>query len=201
MGHQSHKARKAEIRYFLARSLRKIIQCVNQIDPLASHYLFEHDWHLFPSFQTRSARSAPGQTVKGTKLCGPSRAMSRCRIRCPASPLLFFLVLYRSTTLSCSIILRSHLRNSFLATTKPHLHRRKNPCFQSYHASRSAKMPSSKGEPTDPELRERVKEEVKAEEKGMFLMSPSCSCFRFFIIYFCSGIIICLSPLASILTC
>lgn len=27
-------------------------------------------------------------------------------------------------------------------------------------------MPSSKGEPTDPELREKVKEEVKAEEKG-----------------------------------
>ncbi|KAK5115977.1 hypothetical protein LTR62_000433 [Meristemomyces frigidus] len=27
-------------------------------------------------------------------------------------------------------------------------------------------MPSSKGEPTDPELREQVKEEVKAEEKG-----------------------------------
>ena len=28
------------------------------------------------------------------------------------------------------------------------------------------KMPSSKGNPTDPELREEVKEEVKAEEKG-----------------------------------
>jgi len=27
-------------------------------------------------------------------------------------------------------------------------------------------MPSSKGEPTDPELREKVKEEVKNEEKG-----------------------------------
>ena len=27
-------------------------------------------------------------------------------------------------------------------------------------------MPSSKGEPTDPELREKVKEEVKGEEKG-----------------------------------
>ncbi|KAK3114073.1 hypothetical protein LTR53_007967 [Teratosphaeriaceae sp. CCFEE 6253] len=27
-------------------------------------------------------------------------------------------------------------------------------------------MPSSKGEPTDPELRERIKEEVKAESKG-----------------------------------
>lgn len=27
-------------------------------------------------------------------------------------------------------------------------------------------MPSSKGTPTDPELREEVKEEVKAEEKG-----------------------------------
>jgi hypothetical protein len=28
-------------------------------------------------------------------------------------------------------------------------------------------MPSSKGTPTDPELREKIKEEVKAEEKGM----------------------------------
>ena len=28
-------------------------------------------------------------------------------------------------------------------------------------------MPSSKGEPTDPELREKIKEEVKAEEKGI----------------------------------
>ena len=27
-------------------------------------------------------------------------------------------------------------------------------------------MPSSKGEPTDPELREKIKEEVKNEEKG-----------------------------------
>lgn len=27
-------------------------------------------------------------------------------------------------------------------------------------------MPSTKGEPTDPELREKIKEEVKAEEKG-----------------------------------
>jgi hypothetical protein len=27
-------------------------------------------------------------------------------------------------------------------------------------------MPSSKGNPTDPELRKEVKEEVKAEEKG-----------------------------------
>ncbi|KAK1056115.1 hypothetical protein LTR74_015147 [Friedmanniomyces endolithicus] len=27
-------------------------------------------------------------------------------------------------------------------------------------------MPSSKGEPTDPELREKVKEEVKGESKG-----------------------------------
>jgi len=29
-------------------------------------------------------------------------------------------------------------------------------------------MPSSKGEPTDPELREEVKNEVKAEEKGRY---------------------------------
>jgi hypothetical protein len=27
-------------------------------------------------------------------------------------------------------------------------------------------MPSSKGNPTDPELREKIKEEVKNEEKG-----------------------------------
>jgi hypothetical protein len=27
-------------------------------------------------------------------------------------------------------------------------------------------MPSSKGKPTDPELREKIKEEVKNEEKG-----------------------------------
>jgi len=32
-------------------------------------------------------------------------------------------------------------------------------------------MPSSKGEPTDPELREKIKEEVKAESKGKFTMS------------------------------
>lgn len=30
-------------------------------------------------------------------------------------------------------------------------------------------MPSSKGEPTDPELREKIKEEVKNEEKGKFV--------------------------------
>lgn len=29
-------------------------------------------------------------------------------------------------------------------------------------------MPSSKGKPTDPELREKIKEEVQAEEKGLF---------------------------------
>jgi len=34
-----------------------------------------------------------------------------------------------------------------------------------------SKMGSSKGEPTDPELRERIKEEVKAMEKGMFSLS------------------------------
>lgn len=34
------------------------------------------------------------------------------------------------------------------------------------------KMPSSKGEPTDPELREKVKEEVKAEEKGKVSIYP-----------------------------
>ncbi|KAK0279838.1 hypothetical protein LTR91_007815 [Friedmanniomyces endolithicus] len=33
-------------------------------------------------------------------------------------------------------------------------------------------MPSSKGEPTDPELREKVKEEVKGESKGN-IPSPS----------------------------
>ena len=30
------------------------------------------------------------------------------------------------------------------------------------------RMGSSKGEPTDPELREKIKEEVKAEEKGVY---------------------------------
>ena len=30
----------------------------------------------------------------------------------------------------------------------------------------SLRMPSSKGEPTDPQLREKIKEEVKGEEKG-----------------------------------
>ncbi|KAK6443481.1 hypothetical protein LTR95_000308 [Oleoguttula sp. CCFEE 5521] len=34
-------------------------------------------------------------------------------------------------------------------------------------------MPSSKGEPTDPELREKIKEEVKAEEKGTLSSPPS----------------------------
>jgi len=29
-------------------------------------------------------------------------------------------------------------------------------------------MTSSKGEPTDPELREKIKSEVMAEEKGLF---------------------------------
>lgn len=36
-------------------------------------------------------------------------------------------------------------------------------------------MPSSKGEPTDPELRERIKEEVKAEEKGTVPLLPRAS--------------------------
>jgi hypothetical protein len=36
-------------------------------------------------------------------------------------------------------------------------------------------MPSSKGNPTDPELREQVKEEVKAEEKGMVHLMISLS--------------------------
>ena len=34
------------------------------------------------------------------------------------------------------------------------------------------KMPSSKGKPTDPELREQVKEEVKKESKGR--SEPAC---------------------------
>lgn len=43
-----------------------------------------------------------------------------------------------------------------------------------YHTSsyKPNKMPSSKGEPTDPELREKVKEEVKAEEKGKVSIYP-----------------------------
>ncbi|KAK0305333.1 hypothetical protein LTR01_006857 [Friedmanniomyces endolithicus] len=39
-------------------------------------------------------------------------------------------------------------------------------------ASHTRTMPSSKGEPTDPELREKVKEEVKGESKGN-IPSPS----------------------------
>lgn len=34
-------------------------------------------------------------------------------------------------------------------------------------------MPSTKGEPTDPELREKIKEEVKNEEKGKLLHAVS----------------------------
>jgi hypothetical protein len=33
-------------------------------------------------------------------------------------------------------------------------------------------MPSSKGEPTDPELLEKIKEEVKNEEKGKSSTPP-----------------------------
>ena len=42
----------------------------------------------------------------------------------------------------------------------------------------TCKMPSSKGEPTDPELREKIKEEVKAEEKGKTesFLSPDQAC-------------------------
>jgi hypothetical protein len=40
---------------------------------------------------------------------------------------------------------------------------------------REKRMPSSKGNPTDPELREQVKEEVKAEEKGMVHLMSSLS--------------------------
>ena len=36
-----------------------------------------------------------------------------------------------------------------------------------------ATMPSSKGEPTDPQMREEIKEEVKQEEKGSH--STTCS--------------------------
>jgi hypothetical protein len=38
--------------------------------------------------------------------------------------------------------------------------------LSSRQTRRETKMPSSKGNPTDPELREQVKEEVKAEGKG-----------------------------------
>lgn len=40
------------------------------------------------------------------------------------------------------------------------------PRVRSFHSTNPSKMPSSKGEPTDPELREQVKEEVKGEQKG-----------------------------------
>jgi hypothetical protein len=36
--------------------------------------------------------------------------------------------------------------------------------FHPHH--QQTRMGSSKGQPTDPELREKIKEEVKAEEKG-----------------------------------
>ena len=37
-----------------------------------------------------------------------------------------------------------------------------------YSSSGKRKMPSSKGKPTDPKLREEVKEEVKQESKGVY---------------------------------
>jgi hypothetical protein len=48
---------------------------------------------------------------------------------------------------------------------------------QSVSSQDSSSMPSSKGEPTDPELREKIKEEVKAEEKGTskLLINLACS--------------------------
>lgn len=51
---------------------------------------------------------------------------------------------------------------------------------RTFTSSTTASMPSSKGTPTDPELREKIKEEVKAEEKGMaallrpVLSDPEC---------------------------
>ncbi|TKA50152.1 hypothetical protein B0A55_13485 [Friedmanniomyces simplex] len=41
-----------------------------------------------------------------------------------------------------------------------------HPSTSRSHLQKTGTMPSSKGEPTDPELREKVKEEVKSEEKG-----------------------------------
>lgn len=41
------------------------------------------------------------------------------------------------------------------------------------NSTATLKMPSSKGEPTDPELREQVKEEVKNEEKGLSPLRPT----------------------------
>ena len=60
---------------------------------------------------------------------------------------------------SYSILAKSH----FSSTYFPNL--QSVPRFK-FSTSQKNKMPSSKGEPTDPELREKVKEEVKSEEKG-----------------------------------
>lgn len=40
-----------------------------------------------------------------------------------------------------------------------------------YTPSGKSRMPSSKGKPTDPQLREEVKEEVKQESKGKYVWS------------------------------
>ena len=66
------------------------------------------------------------------------------------------------------MLVRSRLKPSESAILRiPHSNRR-----LSY--STVLKMPSSKGEPTDPKLREKVKEEVKNEEKGESGERPPC---------------------------
>ncbi len=58
---------------------------------------------------------------------------------------------------------RSREYDSQRAVLKPK--QKPNLTSSSFTSFTNNKMPSSKGEPTDPELREKIKEEVKAEEK------------------------------------
>ena len=53
-----------------------------------------------------------------------------------------------------------------LANNQRHFHRNNLLTASAFSVYSVYNMPSSKGEPTDPELREKIKEEVKAEEKG-----------------------------------
>ena len=68
-------------------------------------------------------------------------------------------------------------------------------------------MPSSKGNPTDPELREQVKEEVKAEEKGMadLIISHSVPTLvvpkKIFVYESCISFVCHVSAFLSLLSC
>lgn len=58
-----------------------------------------------------------------------------------------------------------------LTLNQRHFYRNNLLTTRAFSVYTQCNMPSSKGEPTDPELREKVKEEVKSEEKGMALNS------------------------------